>query len=214
MPELNHNILKRNIKSLMKYHNLTQAQLAEIAGMTQPNVSKALNGNSTFSLDQVFRIAQHFNTSIDLLTENKFVYNTTEGPLAVIKFLIKLLVSGKMRTTKITVNETWYTEEIVDGKYSNKYQQPVEVTYNAFYFQSLFSLDDFAFDDQGKEELHYKFIKNGNVSSFHYMNDQLEKILPIIPIYRNGGLEKDIFSGIMKKYIDELNSKLSTPSQE
>ena len=49
-----------------------QEDLAKIAGMSQPNVSKALSDTNKkqFNLDQLFRIAQHFGISIDELVGN------------------------------------------------------------------------------------------------------------------------------------------------
>ena len=43
MPELNFELLQQNIRELIKRNGITQQQLANIAGMTQANVSKALN---------------------------------------------------------------------------------------------------------------------------------------------------------------------------
>lgn len=60
MSELNFQLLEENIRMLLVKNNITQQKLAEIAGMTQANVSKALNRNEKkrFTLDQVYRIAQ------------------------------------------------------------------------------------------------------------------------------------------------------------
>ena len=45
MPEWKHDILIENIRALLKRYDMTQQQLAGITGMTQANVSKALNSN-------------------------------------------------------------------------------------------------------------------------------------------------------------------------
>ena len=42
MSELNFQFLEENIRMLLVKNNITQQKLAEIAGMTQANVSKAL----------------------------------------------------------------------------------------------------------------------------------------------------------------------------
>lgn len=47
MSELNFELLQENIRALLKKHDLTQNALAEITGMTQANVSKALNRNES-----------------------------------------------------------------------------------------------------------------------------------------------------------------------
>ena len=73
MSELNFQLLEENIRMLLVKNNITQQKLAEIAGMTQANVSKALNRNEKkrFTLDQVYRIAQYFEVSIDSLVGNQ-----------------------------------------------------------------------------------------------------------------------------------------------
>lgn len=43
MSELNFELLQENIRRLLSENGLTQSALADIAGMTQSNVSKALN---------------------------------------------------------------------------------------------------------------------------------------------------------------------------
>ena len=56
-------ILIENINRLVTENGMTQAQLGEILGMSQPNISKALNKNDkkSFTLDQVIGIAKHFH---------------------------------------------------------------------------------------------------------------------------------------------------------
>ena len=73
MQELNFELLQENIRKIITKKSLTQSTLAEIAGMTQSNVSKALNAKETkeFTLEQVYRIAQYFGVSIDDLVGNK-----------------------------------------------------------------------------------------------------------------------------------------------
>ena len=62
----NTDILIRNITQLMKDNGITQEKLADILGMSQPNVSKALSlrDKKCFTLDQVVGIAEHFGVSI------------------------------------------------------------------------------------------------------------------------------------------------------
>lgn len=54
MSELNFELLEKNIRLLLEKEQITQQQLAEIAGMTQANVSKSLNPNEKkhFTLDR------------------------------------------------------------------------------------------------------------------------------------------------------------------
>lgn len=64
-------ILNKNIKELMERQNpkLTQLDLADIIDSTQSRVSKVLSNNSKdcFTLEQIIKIAEYFNVSIDEL---------------------------------------------------------------------------------------------------------------------------------------------------
>ena len=104
MPEMNHDILVENIRTLLKNNGMTQQQLAEVAGMTQANVSKALNPNDKrgFTLEQVFAISQHFGVSIDELVGNKAPNEVETSPRAALTFLVRFLCDAKIRVANIT----------------------------------------------------------------------------------------------------------------
>ena len=112
MSEWNHDILVENVRSLLKRKGMTQQQLAEVTGMTQANVSKALNPNDkrNFSLEQVISISQHFGVSIDELVGNKVPLETATSPRSVLAFLSELLSSVKMRSTTISEEELIYEQ--------------------------------------------------------------------------------------------------------
>ena len=63
------NILKRNIKKLMKEKNITQKELAQKIGCEQPRVHSALDTNSSacFTIPQLVSISYYYNISIDKL---------------------------------------------------------------------------------------------------------------------------------------------------
>lgn len=63
------NILKRNIKKLMKEKNITQKELAQKIGCEQPRVHSALDTNSSacFTIPQLVSISYYYDISIDKL---------------------------------------------------------------------------------------------------------------------------------------------------
>ena len=103
MSELNFQLLEENIRMLLVKNNITQQKLAEIAGMTQANVSKALNRNEKkrFTLDQVYRIAQYFEVSIDSLVGNPAENSAGTSPRDAFRFITKFLSAGKLRTAEL-----------------------------------------------------------------------------------------------------------------
>ena len=69
MSVFDRDILITNIKNLMSNTNTTQEKLAKALGMSQPNLSKALNpkDKKCFTVAQLVEIADHFNVSVDEL---------------------------------------------------------------------------------------------------------------------------------------------------
>ena len=84
MSNYDNDILIQNVRKLMEDNNITQQQLADILGMSQSNVSKALSESDKkcFTLDQVVGIAKHFRVSIDMLVGNYRAQNRDISPRA------------------------------------------------------------------------------------------------------------------------------------
>ena len=110
MSELNFELLEKNIRLLLEKKRISQQQLAEIAGMTQANVSKSLNPNEKkhFTLDQVYRIAQHFGISIDSLVGNTPTASSTSDIREAFLFIVNFLCAGNLRTEEMTITEMVY----------------------------------------------------------------------------------------------------------
>lgn len=62
-------IMKKTISRLMKDKDITQSQLADIAGMNQSRVSKILNPETSdcFTIQQLVAIAQALHVSTDFI---------------------------------------------------------------------------------------------------------------------------------------------------
>lgn len=64
--------MNKKIKELIEKNNVSQAALAEIAGVSQAFISRVLKGYKTPSIAVLKRIADHFGVSLDeLVSENK-----------------------------------------------------------------------------------------------------------------------------------------------
>ena len=143
MSEMNQNILIENVRDLLKRENMTQQRFAEIVGMTQANVSKALNPDDKrcFTLEQVYRISKYFRVSIDELTGNTVAEKASTSPRAVLAFLVELLKTDKARVTS-WVNEN---EEVFDVFYDGHVPSCshiyLDIEYPAIYFPSHFEFD-------------------------------------------------------------------------
>lgn len=209
MSELNYNILSENIKSVMKKNNVTQQQLADITGMSQANVSKALNVNDkkTFTLEQVYKISEHFGISIDELVDNKSVLSSYTSPKALLLLLTKLLCDGSIIPTEIEIKESIY-EPITDYRgLPDCFIENKNIKYIAFYFTNYFNYDGIDLSEQEKENLHFEFCSNGNETNYVQLNAVIKKIVPLITLYRRNEIPDEAFQMVLNGYLQQLTDK-------
>lgn len=209
MPEWKHDILIENIRALLKRYDMTQQQLAGITGMTQANVSKALNSNDKrhFTLEQVICISQHFGVPIDELVGNEVPQEAATSPRAVLAFLSSLLCSAKVRATIITEEELIYAQYINDHGYPDCNREKKEIKYPAFYFPNYMRVRDFAFCEPEYDEVDMDFCMGGNETNFLQMNEILKKFIPIIKLYREKEIPDEAFQMILNGYLEQLPDK-------
>lgn len=209
MSEWNHDILVENIRKLLKHEGMTQQQLAEVAGMTQANVSKALNSNDkrNFTLEQVIRISQHFGVSLDKLVGNKAAEQVELSTRSILAFLVNLLRNDIVRSTKLTLSEEVFVVD--DDPYSNPSSSHSQqnIDYPAFYFPSYFRISELAKDNQEMWELYSDFSQCGNETKYLLLNDILDKIIPIIKLYRAGDISDEALEMILEGYLNKLTDK-------
>lgn len=206
MSELNYNVLSENIKSVMKKNNVTQQQLADITGMSQANVSKALNINDkkTFTLEQVYKISEHFGISIDELVDNKFANLSSTSPRALLSLISKLLCDSCIRSTDIEIEEIVY-EPLFDSRgcpSCTKSNQ--QIKYKAFYFPSYFNFDDFELSDEEMQDLHYEYCYIGNGTKYSSLNSVLIKLIPLIELYKKTEIPDEAFQMVLNGYLQQL----------
>jgi len=63
----NKNIFSERLLELRQDNNLTQQQLADIAGISQPSIVKIEKKHRAASIEVIYAIAEYFNISIDWL---------------------------------------------------------------------------------------------------------------------------------------------------
>lgn len=186
--EMNYQLLEKNIRMLIENNDITQQQLAKIAGMTQANVSKSLNPNEKkhFTLEQVYRIAQYFGVSIDSLVGNPAEKSAGTSPRDAFLFITKFLSAGRLRTAELTVKETKYEQDYgSNGEYK---PQEFEDTYPVFFFPDYHRFSDYRLSEQDEVDLHMEFCAYGNDTRFLYLNEILKKMIPLTEHYRNGDI--------------------------
>lgn len=209
MPEMNFELLQENIRILIKKNGNTQNDLASIAGMSQANVSKALNPTEKkqFTLEQVYRIAQHFGVSIDSLVGNTAADKVETGPRASLAFITKLLCESKLRYTTVNVSEWVYEYEYDFGEHQECRGRQKNIEYPAFYFASYQHPEDYARSNITDEDIHFEFMSVGNDTKFIHLNEVLKKFLPMVKLYRETEIPDEAFQMVLNGYLEQLPEK-------
>lgn len=205
MANLNYKLLKSNIRSLMEKRKVTQAQLAEITKMSQPNISKALNpeDKKNFTVDQLYDIAVYFGVSLDELVGNEVAEMRKTAPRYVLSLLVDLLCSDKARVTPWKrKEEVFILSEGVHGPSAD--HTYLEVEYPAIYFPSHYDFDGSDYEDEEVQERYSDFCMNGNETPFYEMNHIIKKLLPMIELYKDGEIPEEAFRMIVKGYLNEV----------
>ena len=205
MLELNIKLLKDNINSLMKAKNLTQQQFADEIGMSQANLSKALNPNEKkyFTVEQLYRISQLFGISIDELIGSRAADSLYLSPQYIFTFLSKLLENHCVKFKPIEIEEEVYQPyRSEDGWDCDIHKEKHK--YAALYFPDF---NDPAYVSDSEDEYFENrdiFSQTGNESRFVKMNETLKKLINVYTLYSKQSIPKDAFEMILKGYIEEL----------
>ena len=202
MSELNFDILNKNIRALMKNKKISQETLAEEIEMSQSNISKALNPNESknFTIDQIYRIADKFNVSIDSLCGRNAELNDYKE---IALFLTKLISSHICSVKEITVKE----DITVEGQYGFEYAKR-ENKYLSFYFSNWWNLGEKGTEDRSDfelEELDAEARACGmDVQKNIKLNEFLKKYYKVYIINDRGELPEDAYQIILDEYLNEL----------
>lgn len=209
MSDLNFELLQENIRVLLKKHNLTQSELAAIVSMSQGNLSKALNPDEKkqLTLEQLFRISQHFGVSIDELVGNRAANEVETGPRAALTFITKLLCESKLRHTTVQAEEWVYECNYTDDNYREFKCKKKTIEYPAFYFADYQRFEDFARKDILLEDIECDFCQCGNDTEFQRVNEILKNFLPMVKLYRETEIPDEAFQMILKGYLEQLPEK-------
>jgi len=193
------NILIQNIDALMMNKKLTQRELAKVLGMSQPNVSKALNTNDkkSFTLDQVVGIAKYFDVPVDVLVGNHPKTSPDVNPLSIAAFITKIVEQNYAKFTLFKKEETVYELDDdgykIEPEYKGKKQ---EISYPAIYFPSY------------TEPIHDSEIieatQFGNKTKMLPLNEFLQQFKDIFKFYQDGAIPDSAY----KLVIDGLISRL------
>lgn len=199
-------ILIKNIRKLMENNKVNQSALADILGMSQSDVSKALNPSDkrSFTLDQVAGIAKHFNVSIDSLLGINEETECNLSPRAVAEFFVHLIEHEYVKVIKHPVEEEIYEPYVdeMEGRFDYKHYNET-VNYNAFYFPSYWQIPD-GLGYEEERQLHAEATQCGNDTLHQQTNRFFRQFLQIFSIYKQKALEEDIYRTVVADLLSHL----------
>lgn len=202
-------ILIENINRLLEDNHMIQAQLGSILGMSQPNISKALNKNDkkSFTLDQVVGIARHFHTTVDALigrgqsSEIKITQRSTAA------FLAELISQHDAKFTGIKRKEEIYTP-IGDYQDGPSCRCDVkEVVYPAIYLPSYWEVPKNTSEDADEDAvlaLQSEAEQAGNDSRMLPVNRFLTHFKEIFEIYEKKGMTQETYEAVLVDMLSQL----------
>lgn len=208
MSNYDSDILIENISKLLAEKNMTQAQLGEILGMSQPNISKALNKNDkkSFTLDQVVGIARHFHTSVDALIGREQSSDIRITQRSTAAFLAELISQHEARFVSIKKTEEIYTPgwNYQDNTPDCSYKKE-EVTYPAIYLPSYWDVPQMkSLDDEDAMALQSEAEQCGNDSRMLEVNRFLTHFKEIFEIYEKNGMTSETYDAVLADMLSRL----------
>ena len=208
MPNYDTNILNENINRLLADRGMTQAQLGEILGMSQPNISKALNKNDkkSFTLDQVIGIAKHFHTTVDALIGESQTFEIRITQCSTAAFLAELIAQHDAKFTTVTKTEGTYTPCWNQrDPYAGCIYEEKEISYPAIYLPSYWEVPKFdGRDDEGVMGVQSEAEQCGNDTRMLPVNEFLFHFKEIFEIYDNGGLTPETYKSVLEDMLNRL----------
>lgn len=197
MAEMNYDILKRNIKDLMKEKSMTQGDLSKILNISQSNVSKCLgdgNDSRCFTLEQVYKIAEHFGRTIDGLMGRTIASRNLDAEY--ICDFLKYLISNNM----VMHFDYEVDEEFIPAMFDDLPCKKEKVKYDAFYFPNYINLPD-DYDPVVYEEVENDIRAFGNKLETNIkINAFLQKYIDAYEKYVNGVYNKETYDILVEAY--------------
>lgn len=208
MPNYDTDILIENINRLVTENGMTQAQLGEILGMSQPNISKALNKNDkkSFTLDQVIGIAKHFHTTVDALIGGSQTSEIRITQRSTAAFLAELIAQHDAKFTAVTKTEETYTPcwDQRDPYAGYKFEKK-DITYPAIYLPSYWEVPKYdGTDDEGVMAVQSEAEQVGNDTRMLPVNEFLFHFKEIFEIYDKGGLTPETYKAVLEDMLNRL----------
>lgn len=209
MDKLNYDILIENIEMLMRNKNIIQATLIRETGIPQSQMSKALNrtAKNRFTFEQIVKIADYFEVSIDFLIGRNLAPAPVEqlSNKEICKTLMQLIENDILSYMEVSPTEIHFVEEPPQMPYDPPYAKKTgPVTYTGFYFSKYFQFNDWLPEDYS--EYGGDYFYNGNIlEKNEEINNFLKYYFQLSKLLKNGDMPKEIFDQAIADRLDKLS---------
>ena len=214
MRDYDNEILKTNIRKLRDDSGLSQEKFAEIVGVHQSRLSKLLGNDDSnrFSIEQVYRIAKHYNISIDYLVtgEKPKPINSAK---AVCEFLVQLFEDYYLehhdysRGEIISIPGYYYDSK--GHKIPDSEEEKKTIKYNCLFFANCwYPNENREYTEDELDELHMDELYNGNSLPKNIaINKFLNAFIPIHELHSAGKMPDEAYQYTIKSLLDSIDSK-------
>ena len=213
MNDINIDLIKKNVREIFENSKLKQSQFADVLETTQSNLSKLLSKNNStcFTLNQLFKISQKFNISLDQLVggiELSTNLSSSDNIRQLCALIAKLLREDYLSVHIASIEEdNAYREETDDvGDKIGMYYKTTETnTYLTLFFSNYHKLVTH-FDSQEDFEEEKAVLRDcGNDHEINRkINNFLSTYTQLYQLYSSGQLSADAFADMESALISNI----------
>lgn len=185
MRDYDNELLKRNIATILDKSGMNQTEFAKIMGISQSRLSKLLGTDegNRFSIEQIFKLSEKFNVSIDYLVTGK--NQSTNTAKQICELLVQLFDNHYLESTSFSRDEeeripTYYYDSenhMIPDVELRKFQN----NYNALFFAEYwYPIEGRDYTEDELDELRFEANQVGNnLTDNIKINKFLNAFIPI-----------------------------------
>ena len=210
MPNYDNEILKANIEKLRSDNDMKQEDIAAIAGVQQSRISKLLGNDAgaRFTIEQICKIASHFNVSIDYLVTGKEP-QPISSTKKVCEALVTLFENYSLETYDFDRIEkiSYPVTEYENGYHTSEIQTEKRTfKYHSLFFPYCWHFNpDREYTEEQLENLEFDERYCGNELSFNKeINKFLDAFIPVHKLYDAGKMPEDAYKYTVQSLLEGI----------
>lgn len=212
MSQKNFDMLVDKLNELMNQKGLNQAALVKSTDISQPQMSKIINGQARPTLDQIISLADTLDVSIDYLLGRNNNTSSTKVPsnVDIFNVLAPLFENNIIATTSIDYCEDAYVDNDSMEEFAYPYMHiKKDSKYTAYFFPNYYkvlSIEEYQELDPDERDDYQNdlYIAGNECNRNKELNDFMKYYSKLIDLKNNAGMDNDIYSTALQDRIDKL----------